>query len=143
MFLGRYSHTLDAKGRLTIPARYRAELEAGFVVTQGYERCLVIRPKGRWTALADKTAQMSDTSESARSYRRHLYGSASEVTLDKMGRILIPAFLREYAEIEEEAIVLGVNTYIEIWSPEAWQERWASETENMSDILVEVTKMGM
>jgi MraZ protein len=143
MFMGQYSHTLDAKGRLTIPKRYRAELADGLVITQGNKQYLVIHPATRWTMLAEKTAQMPLTSESADAYRRQLYTLASEVTLDTMGRILIPAFLREFAKIEQDVIIAGVNTYIEIWSPEAWRETCASEAENRSAILAEVTRMGI
>jgi len=141
--MGQYSHTLDAKGRLTIPKRYRAELADGLVITQGNKQHLVIHPATRWAMLAEKTAQMSLTSESADAYRRQLYTLASEVTLDTMGRILIPAFLREFAKIEDEVIIAGVNTYIEIWNPEAWRETCALEAENRSHILAEVTRMGM
>ena len=143
MFLGEYSHTLDSKGRLTIPARFRTELESGLVVTRGHENCLVIYPQGEWSALAAKVAQMPNASRTARAYSRLIFGGASEATLDKAGRILIPSFLREYASIEEEAVVVGVNTYIEMWSPQRWQQTLDRDAQNMDVILAEVAKMGV
>jgi MraZ protein len=143
MFLGEYSHTLDAKGRLTIPARFRAELESGMVITRGAEPCLVVYPADEWATLAAKAAQMPTASRVARSYTRLMFGGASEAQPDKMGRILVPAFLREYAGIQEEAVVVGVNSYIEIWAPERWQQALARDAGDMDEILAEVAKMGI
>jgi len=143
MFLGQYSHALDAKGRLTIPARFREELEAGLVMTQGYEPCLVIYPQASWMSLAQKVAQMSAASSVARSYARLVFGNAFEAIPDKMGRILIPTVLREYAGIQEEAVVAGVNSYIEVWSPARWRDVIAHDNENLPSILAEVARMGI
>ena len=143
MFSGEYSHTLDAKGRLTIPARFRDELDGGVVVTKGYEPCIVLYPLSEWSALAAKVAQLPKTSRAARAYTRLVFGSAAEVVPDKMGRILVPSFLREYAGIDEEAIVVGVNTYVEIWSPVRWRETLERDLENLADILDDVSKMGI
>jgi len=143
VLLGEYSHTLDAKGRLTIPARFRAELEPGLVVTRGYEPCLVAYPLHEWAVLASKVAQLSRASHTARAYSRLVFGGAHEANLDKMGRILIPSFLREYASIGEETIIAGLNTYIEIWSPEKWQQTLERDTQNLDVILAEVAQMGV
>jgi MraZ protein len=143
MFSGEYSHALDAKGRLTIPARFRDELEGGLVVTKGYEPCILLYPLSEWSALASKVAQLPKTNRAARAYSRLVFGSAAEVTLDKMGRILIPTFLREYAGIEEEAVVVGVNTYIEIWNPARWRATMEQDMENLADILDDVSQMGI
>ncbi|HHX63909.1 MAG TPA: division/cell wall cluster transcriptional repressor MraZ [Chloroflexi bacterium] len=143
MFVGEYSHTLDTKGRLTIPARFRAELESGMVITRGAEPCLVVYPADEWAALAAKAAQMPTASRVARSYSRLIFGGASEAQPDKMGRILIPAFLREYAGIQEEAVVVGVNSYVEIWSPERWRETLEQDAADLDEILAEVAKMGI
>ncbi len=143
MFLGEYSHSLDLKGRLTIPARFRSELEGGVVTTRGYERCLVLYPLKEWSALASKVTRLPMASRTARSYSRLIFGGAAEVVPDKMGRILIPAFLREYAGIEEQAVIVGVNTYIEVWNPDRWRETLERDTENLDLILADVTKMGI
>jgi len=143
MFLGQYAHALDNKGRLTVPARFRGELEAGLVMTQGYEPCLLVYPQAAWMALATKVAQMSAASAVARSYARLVFGNAFETTPDKLGRILIPTVLRDYAGIQEEALVVGVNAYVEVWSPTRWRETIARDSENLPDILAEVARMGV
>lgn len=143
MFLGEYHHTTDAKGRLTIPARFRAELVSGVVVTRGYEPCVVLYPLSEWSRLAEKVAQMPMASRVVRSYGRLVFGGAFEATLDRMGRILLPGFLREHAAIEEEAVVVGLNTHIEIWSPGRWRQTVERDSENLDAILTEVTRMGL
>ncbi|MHB1294313.1 MAG: division/cell wall cluster transcriptional repressor MraZ [Anaerolineae bacterium] len=143
MFLGEYSHALDPKGRLTIPARFRGELESGLVITRGYEPCLVIYPLQEWGALADKVARMPMASRTARSYSRLMFGGAFEQVPDKNGRVLVPAFLREYAGIEDDTIVVGVNNYIEVWSPSNYGQVVARDTENMDAILTDVAGMGV
>jgi MraZ protein len=143
VFLGQYSHTLDAKGRITIPARFREELDSGLVITRGYDPCLIAYPEAEWIKLAKKIAEVPKTNHMARSYGRFVFGGASEATLDSAGRVLIPPFLREYAHLEQEAIVVGVNTYIEIWEPEIWHRTFDSDAENMDAILTEMTRMGV
>jgi len=143
MFVGEYSHALDAKGRLTIPARFRAELETGLVVTRGYDPCLVVYAMSEWTALANRASKMPWASRAARSYSRLVFGGASEAELDKMGRILIPAFLREYAAIEEEAVIVGMNVFIEIWNPDRWRQTVESDSQNLDAILRDVAEMGI
>ena len=143
MFLGEYSHSLDTKGRLTIPARFRGELEGGVVTTRGHEPCLVIYPIKEWSALADKVTRLPTASRAARSYSRLIFGGAAEVVPDKMGRILIPAFLREYAGIGEQAVVVGVNTHIEVWNPDRWQEALERDMRDLDAILADVSKMGI
>lgn len=143
MFLGQYAHTLDAKGRVTIPARFREELDAGLVITRGYDAYLIAYPEAEWIKLAEKIADVPKTSDMARSYGRFVFGGAFEATLDSAGRVLIPPFLRDYAHLEEEAIIVGVNTYIEIWEPEIWHRTFDSDAENMDAILTEMTRMGV
>lgn len=143
MFLGEYSHTVDAKGRLTIPARFRAELGLGLVITRGYQKCLAVYPQEEWLRLATKVAQMPSTSRETMAYNYLIFASASEATLDSAGRILIPAYLREYAGIENQVTIVGVNTHVEIWSPERWRETVARASENLEEILAAMTRMGL
>jgi len=143
MFLGEYRHTLDAKGRLTVPARFRATLEPGLVITRGYEPCLVAYPLDEWNKLAAKVAQLPTSNLRARSYSRWVFASAYEATLDKMGRILVPSFLREYAAISEETVIVGVNTTLEIWSPDRWDTIMLSDAEDLAGILEQVSEMGI
>ncbi|MBM3190171.1 MAG: division/cell wall cluster transcriptional repressor MraZ [Chloroflexi bacterium] len=143
MFLGEFAHNLDAKGRLTIPVRFRAELANGLVIARGYEPCLVLYPTAVWNAIAAKLAQTPMASRQARSYGRLLFGGASEASLDKMGRILIPVFLREHAGLDQEAILVGINTYVEIWSPERWRQVLERDAGNQEEILGEMARLGI
>ena len=120
MFLGRYAHNLDAKGRLAIPARYREALADGVVLTRGIDRCLALYPLQAWRPLAEKVAALPLTDADARNFRRLVFAEAADLALDGQGRILIPPELRRYAEIDREAVVVGVDTSIEIWSPGRW-----------------------
>lgn len=122
MFLGEYVHTIDEKGRLTIPARFRADLTAGLVVTCGIDRCLVIYPVEEWDRLAEKVSALPMTDRRARAFRRLVFSNASDVVPDKQGRVLIPPRLREYGNLDGEVVVTGLNTYIEVWNPDSWGE---------------------
>jgi len=122
MFLGEFVHTIDDKGRLTIPARFRADLEAGLVVTRGIDRCLAIYPIDEWKSLAEQVSALPVTERRARSFRRLVFASASDAVPDKQGRILIPPHLRDYAKLDGEAVITGLNTYIEVWNTGSWDE---------------------
>ncbi len=121
MFLGRYSHNLDAKGRLAVPARFRETLADGVVLTRGIDRCLTLYPMSTWRPLAERVSALPLSDPNARNFRRMVFAEAVDLELDSQGRILVPPELRRYAGLEREAIVVGVNTYIEIWSPAQWQ----------------------
>jgi MraZ protein len=129
MFLGQYRHSIDEKGRLTIPARFRAELATGAYITQGYERNLLVYTTTSYEHLAAQTNMLSTTNPEAREVRRMIFGRASGVSLDSAGRILIPTFLREYAGLDSEAEVVGAGVYFEIWSPQQWTEVLKSVTD--------------
>jgi MraZ protein len=122
MFLGRYSHNLDDKGRLTVPARFRELLEPdGAFIMQGFDHNLMILPSATFHNLSDKVHRMSMTNPDARLLRRLLYASAERVEVDRAGRILIPQFLRQSAGLETGVMIVGNGDYFELWSPEYWQ----------------------
>jgi MraZ protein len=121
MFLGRYTHALDAKGRLAIPARFREAVAEGLVLTRGIDRCLSLYPLAAWRPLAEKVSALPITDPDARNFRRMVFAEAADLTLDAQGRILLPPELRRYAGLEREALIVGVDTAIEIWSPDRWQ----------------------
>ncbi|MFW6074546.1 MAG: division/cell wall cluster transcriptional repressor MraZ [Chloroflexota bacterium] len=130
MFLGRFDHNLDAKGRLALPARYRDRLADGVVVTRGFDPCLLIYPMDAWMPLAERVSQLSISDPDVRQLRRMLFAEATDLQLDRQGRILLPAGLRDYAGLDREAVVVGMHTFIEIWSPEQWgSERDALDRE--------------
>jgi len=122
MFLGEFVHTIDEKGRLIIPAKFRADLVAGLVVTRGIDRCLAIFPMAEWGRLAGQVSALPITDRSARAFRRLVFANASDSALDKQGRLLVPPRLREYAGLNGEVVVTGLNTYIEVWNAHSWKE---------------------
>ena len=123
MFLGRYHHNLDEKGRLTIPAKFRDALAEGAFLTQGFDRNLRLLTEADFEAMAAQINHLSMTDPAIRQLRRLIFATASEVQLDRVGRTLVPQFLREFAGLDNEAIIVGVGEAIEIWSPEVWAEQ--------------------
>ncbi len=121
MFLGEFSRAMDGKGRLAIPSKYREGLDRA-VITRGLDRNLAIYPMPEWERLAARLNELPITDPSARALRRLFFSGAVDVTLDQQGRVLIPAYLREYAGIDGEAVLVGMDSFIEVWSPEAWQQ---------------------
>lgn len=122
MFLGEFVHTIDEKGRLTIPAKFRADLASGLVVTRGIDRCLAIYPMEEWERLAERVSALPLTDRLARAFRRLVFANASDAVPDKQGRMLIPPRLREYASLDGEVVVTGLNTYIEVWNLGSWAD---------------------
>lgn len=134
MFLGRHNHNLDAKGRLALPARYRDKLSEGVVITRGFDPCLLVYPLDAWMPLAERVAGLSISDPDVRKLRRMLFADAVDAQLDGQGRVIVPAELREYASIEREAVVVGVHTFIEIWSPATWAAQSANIDQDGSTI---------
>jgi MraZ protein len=120
MFLGRYEHSIDDKGRLTIPARYREMLADGAYVTQGFDHNLIVHPIANFEQMSTKVNQLAFTDPVARQLKRYIFSTAEYCEIDKAGRILIPLFLRDIAQIDGNAVLVGAGNYFEIWSPEAW-----------------------
>lgn len=143
MFLGRFSHNLDDKGRLTVPARFREQLEPdGAYVLQGFDRNLMVLPAATFQSLSEKVHQMSMTNPDARQLRRLLYSTADRVDVDRAGRMLIPQFLRQAAGLEVNVVVVGNGDYFELWSPESWEiqdsqlQDAESTTSRFADLLL-------
>lgn len=121
MFLGEFEHTMDEKGRVAVPARFREEISDGLVLTRGFDQCLQVFPRVVWQSLAERISALSLGHEEARNLRRLIFSGAAEVEPDRQGRILIPQNLREYATLKEQVVVAGLNTHFEIWALERWQ----------------------
>lgn len=115
MFIGTYNHTLDEKGRLIIPSKFREELGSEFVITKGLDGCLFAYNNTEWKAFEDKLRALPVTSKDARNFQRYMLGGAGNVEIDKQGRVLIPANLRDHAKLDKDVVLLGVGTRIEIW----------------------------
>ena len=122
MFLGQYLHTIDDKSRLTIPAKFRELLPDGAFLTHGFDRNLMVLPTPIFNHLAARVGQMNLSDPNARTLKRILFSNAWPVEVDKLGRILIPQYLRESAQIESAAVINGANQFFEIWSQPIWTE---------------------
>ena len=136
MFLGEYSHNIDAKNRLAIPAKFRAGLKDGAVITRGLDNCLFLFTKSEWQSLAGKISQLPLSQANARSFSRMMLMGAMEVELDKLGRILIPDYLKKFAELDKKVVVGGVLNRIEIWDEKRWKD-FESETGKSYEELAE------
>ncbi|NTW00011.1 MAG: division/cell wall cluster transcriptional repressor MraZ [Oscillochloris sp.] len=139
MFLGEFEHSIDDKGRVAVPARFREGLSEGMVLTRGFDPCLQAFPRQVWQQLAQKVSSLSLGSPEARNLRRILFSNAAEVEVDRQGRILVPQNLREYAGLAEQVVITGMNTYFELWSTERWRvvlEQLDTSSAGIADQLV-------
>lgn len=141
MLSGEYNHNIDAKGRLTIPSKFREQLGEQIVVTKGTDACLWIFPMEEWSAL-EAELQKLPRSKDARDYIRHMVGGAETEEFDKMGRALIPQPLRNYAHLEKEVVLVGVLDRIEIWDKTEWDRREAAVSENIEQISENLAALG-
>lgn len=133
MFWGEYTHHLDNKGRLIIPARFRHQLKKSAVLTRGLDNNLVIYPQDTWQTVTDQLADMPITHPTARALRRLLFSGALVLEPDRQGRINIPPYLRDYASLNSEVLVVGMETFIEIWHPDRWREALEGVSNTLKD----------
>lgn len=130
MFTGEYRHTIDVKGRLAVPARFRAELAGEAYVCRWLDGCLAIFPRSAWEELAGRIRNLATVGDAtARSFARHVFSSAFPIEVDRQGRVLLPASLRETEGLGGEAVVVGLLDHVELWPP----ERWAQYTAGLGD----------
>ncbi|SCX89003.1 division/cell wall cluster transcriptional repressor MraZ [Alkaliphilus peptidifermentans] len=143
MFIGEYNHTIDVKGRISIPSRFRDELGEHFIVTKGLDNCLFIYPMEEWTILENKLKQLPLTNKDARAFVRFFFAGASECELDNQGRIRIPNNIREHAKLEKDTVLIGVGTRIEIWSQEEWQQYNSDSNLSYDEIASKMAELGI
>jgi MraZ protein len=143
MFLGEFSHNLDEKGRLTIPAKFRDELAGGLVVTRGIDRCLSVYPRQVWDGLAEQIAKLPLSQRSARDFGRLIFSGAADFIPDRQGRVLIPQGLRDYAELDSDAIIIGLFDRLEIWNPNNWTNVKANVEEDPESIAEQLQELGI
>nr|WP_090887478.1 division/cell wall cluster transcriptional repressor MraZ [Evansella caseinilytica] len=134
MFMGEYHHTVDEKGRMIIPAKFREELGPAFVVTRGMDKCLFVYPEQEWRQLEQKLKSLPFTKKDARAFTRFFFSGATECELDKQGRVNLAPTLRSYAQLEKECVVIGVSNRVEIWSKEIWEDYFAESEESFAEI---------
>ncbi len=126
MLIGKSKNTVDAKGRINVPAKFREDLGSSFIVTRGIDKCLYVYSKSEWAKLEASIGELPMAS--SRNIQRHFFANAEEVSTDTQGRIVVPQHLREYASIEKEAYVIGNCKRAEIWSAEKWLEQETEDT---------------
>lgn len=136
MFMGEFKHSIDTKGRLIIPAKFRDQLNGHFVVTRGLDGCLFGYPMAEWQQMEEKLRTLPLTKRDARAFVRFLYSAATECDIDKQGRINIPDTLCSHADLTKKCVIVGVSNRIEIWSEERWQQ-FTSTTANDFDEIAE------
>ena len=143
MFMGEYNHTIDAKGRLIIPSKFRELLGEEFVLTKGLDGCLSIYPMDEWEAFEMKLRALPLTNKNARDFVRFFLSGAIECEIDKQGRFLITSNLREYAKLEKDTVIIGVGTRIEIWDKEKWKSYNSDENISADEIAENMTMLGI
>ncbi|MDA2979578.1 MAG: division/cell wall cluster transcriptional repressor MraZ [Actinomycetota bacterium] len=143
MFLGEYSHSLDDKGRIVMPSKFRVGLERGLVVTKGQERCLYVFPLDVWDTEAERVRRLPRTDKRARTYSRSFFASASDQALDRAGRCAIPEPLRHYAGLGKDVTVVGVSDRVEIWDTETWHSVAAEADEYYAGIEEVLSEEGI
>ncbi len=143
MFMGEYQHSVDAKGRLIVPAKFREELGECFVVTKGLDKCLFVYPQSEWKIFEEKLKQLPLTSADARKFVRYFFSGAIECELDAQGRIMIPSNLREYALLKKDIVSIGVNNRVEIWDKLNWNEYNDEENFVDNDLAEKMASLGI
>lgn len=141
MFMGEYNHTIDAKGRLIVPSKFRDTLGDEFVITKGLDGCLFVYDNKEWTAFEEKLKSLPLTNKDARQFVRFFLAGAANVEVDKQGRILVPLGLREFAKLNKEVVLVGVASRIEIWSKEIWEN--TESFEDMEEIAEHMADLGL
>ena len=140
MFMGEYNHTIDAKGRLIVPSKFREQLGNEFVITKGLDGCLFVYSNEEWQNIENSFRDKPLTSKDARKFMRFFFAGAATCEVDKQGRILIPNNLREYAGIEKDVVSVGVLSRVEIWSKDKWMEN--SDYDDMDEIAENMADLG-
>lgn len=143
MFFGRYNHTIDDKGRLTIPAKFRDELEGGVVVTQGLDGCLWAYGRAEWEELSAKIRNLPTTNQNARNFARFIFANAFDSIPDRQGRVLLPQELRDFAGIQNETVIIGVMNKLEIWKPEKWSQIVTQVESDVEGIAAQFQDLGI
>ncbi len=141
MFMGEYNHSVDAKGRLIVPAKFREQLGEEFVVTKGLDGCLFVYPQEEWKRIEEKFREVPLTTKDARKFSRFFFAGAATCEVDKQGRILVPAVLREFAGLEKDVVLVGVLSRVEIWSKEKWDE--SNTYDDMDEIAEHMADLGL
>jgi len=143
MFIGEYKHTIDPKNRMTIPAKFQGQLNDGAIITRGLDNCLFVFTNEEWKKVAEQIKQQSFTTANARAFSRLMLAGAMDVKLDNQGRILIPSYLSDYANLGQKVIVAGLYDRLEIWNEDNWNEYKKNTEANANDIAEHMSNLGI
>ena len=142
MFTGEYRHSVDEKGRVAVPSKFRAQLAEGAFVSRWLDECLAIHTRAGWEALAAKVAELQIADQGSRLFQRFIFAGAFEAEVDRQGRILVPAYLREAAALDTDAVVVGSRDHAEIWAPSRW-DRYRRELDNPQSLAKALEGLGI
>lgn len=143
MLLGEYNHTVDTKGRVIVPSKFREDLGTNFIVTKGFDNSLFIFSKKEWTSFEEKVRSLPLTNPNARSFSRFFLAGATECELDKQGRINIPQNLLDYAAITKDVVIIGVSSRVEIWDKAKWEDYTSADNLDVNEIAIQMSNLGI
>jgi MraZ protein len=143
MFIGEYQHSIDHKGRLAVPVKFRKALKVGAVVTRGLDNCLFFYTKQEWKKLADKLAALPIAKANTRAFARLMLAGAMDVSLDRQGRIVLPDYLRKYASLKKKVVITGLYNRLEIWDQLIWNKYKAGTEKSSGDIAEALGEIGV
>ena len=143
MFVGEYHHSIDQKGRIAIPAKFRAQLAEGCVITRGLDYSLFIFTQNEWEKLATKLSSLPFSQADARAFARLMFSGAADLELDRQGRIVVPSYLREYAKLKDESVICGLYNRIEVWDKSHWEEYKKESEKDSNDIAEHLSDLGI
>ena len=142
MFMGEYGHTIDAKGRIIVPVKFRESLGDNFIITKGLDNCLFVYTNEEWQRFEEKLKTLPLTNKNARTFTRFFLAGAASVEVDKQGRILLPSVLREFAGLEKDVVLVGVASRIEIWSKDRWLQSISTYDDDMDEVAANMESLG-
>ena len=143
MFIGEYQHSIDDKGRVMLPKKFQAELMEGAVVTRGLDACLFLYSKKEWEKLATRIAALGIAKSGSRAFSRHMLAGAMDVELDKQGRVVLPEYLRSYANVKKDVVIAGLYSRLELWDKAAWNKYKAASEKESSEVAEQLGELGV
>ena len=143
MFIGEYTHNLDEKGRIAIPAKFRNQLKSNAVITHGLDNCLFLYTKAEWAKLAEKLSALPISQANSRAFSRLMLAGAMDVEVDKQGRVIIPEYLRRFAGLKKEVVLAGLYSRVEVWDSEAWNKYKTDAEKESNNIAEKMAELGV
>jgi len=143
MFIGEYQHSIDEKKRIALPAKFRKELGNTVIVTRGFDNCLVVYSEKKWEQVMEELKKISSNRAEGRMFSRFVLGGAAEAELDKLGRVLVPDYLKQYAGLKKDIVVCGLSDKLEIWDAEKWAGYKASNEQNIDKLAENLPELGI